>query len=456
MFVSHQILRNTDLFKIPVFNFLYKGDDGARWMMHLPGDLDEATIAIRVALSPPETAVQQQKTTMDITSQLAQHIDGKAQARESEAGAAPLAPLMRVLVTDDSRSSLAWMRSNLQHLQDVVIETSDDPELALAQCRSEQYDLLIIDYRMPKLSGIDMLRDLRAKPNYRDVPIVMVTSDLDREVRLEAIRAGATDFLNKPTDEMELQLRISNLLSLRRTQVQMAAHASTLAAAVEQATQEIVVREEEMIWQLARAIEMRDGGTGEHISRVAAISQIIASGLGLNAQRCRMIYLAAPLHDVGKIGVSDTILCKPGKLTDDEMAAMREHVRYGVEILERGSSELMRTARRIVGGHHERWDGKGYPNHIAGTDIPIEARIVAVADVFDALCSRRPYKPAWPLPKAFAEIVAGRGTQFDPDCVDVFEKLWPAVAEIAIRFNDTYGEDEGSHALRPMARNGII
>lgn len=398
----------------------------------------------------------QQKTTMDIKTQLA-HIDGKARTFGVTAGGGMQpAPLMRVLVTDDSRSSLTWMRANLQHLPDVTIETSDDPEQALAQCRHEQYDLLIVDYRMPKISGIEMLRQLRATKNYRDVPVVMVTSDLDREVRLDAIRAGATDFLNKPTDEMELQLRISNLLSLRRTQVQMAAHASNLAAAVEQATREIVLREEEMIWQLARAIEMRDGGTGDHISRVAAISQIMAVGLGVDAQHCRMIYLAAPLHDVGKIGVSDTILCKPGKLTDEEMAAMREHVRYGVEILERGSSELMRTATRIAGGHHERWDGKGYPDGLSGTAIPLEARIVAVADVFDALCSRRPYKPAWPLPKAFAEIVAGRGTQFDPDCVAVFEKLWPSIAEIAIRLNDTYGEADDSHPAHRLAGSGSI
>lgn len=398
----------------------------------------------------------QQKTTMELKSFLTD-VSGDAQRSACvDPAAAPRPSFMRILVTDDSRSSLAWMTANLQHLPDVAIETFDDPVQALAQCHREQYDLLIVDYRMPKISGIDMMRQLRKTPHYRDVPIVMVTSDLDREVRLDAIRAGATDFLNKPTDEMELQLRVSNLLSLRRTQVQMAAHASGLAAAVEQATHEIVVREEEMIWQLARAIEMRDGGTGDHISRVAAISQIIASGLGVDAQRCRMIYLAAPLHDVGKIGVSDTILCKPGKLTDEEMAAMREHVRYGVEILERGSSELMRTATRIAGGHHERWDGKGYPNGIAGTDIPLEARIVAVADVFDALCSRRPYKPAWPLPKAFAEIVAGSGTQFDPDCVAVFQTLWPAIAEVAVRFNDTYGDDSDRPVLRPLAVSGAI
>lgn len=389
----------------------------------------------------------QQKTTMDLRAPLVP-IDGSRQHCERVS----LDP-MRILVTDDSRSTLAWMTANLQRLPDVVIETVDAPERALAQCMREQYDLLIVDYRMPKMSGIEMMRHLRATARYRDVPIVMVTSDLDREVRLEAIRAGATDFLNKPTDEMELQLRVSNLLSLRRTQVQMAAHAFNLAAAVEQATHEIVVREEEMIWQLARAIEMRDGGTGDHISRVAAISQIIATGLGLDAHRCRMIYLAAPLHDVGKIGVADSILSKPGKLTDAEMAAMREHVRFGVEILERGSSELMRTATRIASGHHERWDGKGYPSQIAGTDIPLEARIVAVADVFDALCSRRPYKPAWPLPKAFAEIVAGAGTQFDPECVAVFEKMWPAIAEVAIRYKDTYGYDDtyGEATVPPNA-----
>ena len=189
----------------------------------------------------------------------------------------------------------------------------------------------------------------------------------------------------------------------------------------------MLAREEEVIWRLARAIEYRDGDTGEHVSRVARISQLIAEGIGLSPQRCRTIYLAAPLHDIGKIGIADAILGKPGKLTPDEFKTMREHVTIGARILEGGSSDLIRTAELIAQSHHERWDGTGYPDRLSGCDIPIEARVVAIADVFDALCSERPYKPAWPVQKAYAEIVACGGTHFDPACVDAFQALWPQI-----------------------------
>jgi putative two-component system response regulator len=256
----------------------------------------------------------------------------------------------------------------------------------------------------------------------------MVTSD--KSVRIDAIRAGATDFLNKPFDPTELQARVANLLALRQAQVDLDEKATWLAREVERATAHLLAREEEVIWRLARAIEYRDGDTGEHVSRVAVISQHIAEGIGLNAQRCRTIYLAAPLHDIGKIGIADAILSKPGKLTPEEMTIMRTHVTIGARILESGTSELIRAAELIAQSHHERWDGTGYPARLAGADIPIEARIVAIADVFDALCSERPYKAAWPADKAYAEIIASSGTHFDPACVAAFRAKWPQIRRI--------------------------
>jgi two-component system, response regulator RpfG len=185
-----------------------------------------------------------------------------------------------------------------------------------------------------------------------------------------------------------------------------------------------------VIWRLARAIEYRDGDTGEHVSRVALISQLIAAGIGLSPQRCRTIYLAAPLHDIGKIAIADAILSKPGKLTHEEMILMREHVTIGARILENGSSDLIKTAELIAQSHHERWDGAGYPDRLSGTDIPIEARVVAIADVFDALCSERPYKKAWPIEKAYAEIIACSGAHFDPRCVAAFRDKWEEIQVI--------------------------
>lgn len=335
---------------------------------------------------------------------------------------------MRLLVVDDSRSSLALIGSILKDAVSVEMDLCLDPLEALRRCDAIQFDLIVVDHIMPQMDGLVFTGELRGRAAYRTVPVIMVTSD--KSVRIDAIRAGATDFLNKPFDPIELQARVANLLALRQAQVDLDQKANWLAREVEQATAHLLAREEEVIWRLARAIEYRDGDTGEHVSRVAVISQHIAEGIGLPAQRCRTIYLAAPLHDIGKIGIADAILSKPGKLTPEEMAIMRTHVTIGARILESGTSELIRAAEIIAQSHHERWDGTGYPERLAGADIPIEARIVAIADVFDALCSERPYKAAWPIDKAYAEIIACSGTHFDPACVAAFRAKWPEIRAI--------------------------
>lgn len=337
---------------------------------------------------------------------------------------------MRVLIVDDSRSSLAMIGTIIKAATSADIDSCLSPREALERSESTQYDLVLVDHIMPEMDGVQFTSALRAREAYRLVPIIMVTSDMDRNTRIEAIRAGATDFVNKPFDPTELQARVANLLTLRAAQVELADRANWLSREVELATAHLLAREEEIIWRLARAIEYRDGDTGEHVSRVAQISQLIAGGIGLSPQQCRMIYLAAPLHDIGKIGIADAILGKPGKLTPEEFTIMREHVTIGARILENGSSELIRTAELIAQSHHERWDGAGYPDKLSGTDIPIEARIVAIADVFDALCSERPYKAAWPIDKAYAEILACSGTHFDPACVASFCAKWPEIEAI--------------------------
>jgi putative two-component system response regulator len=337
---------------------------------------------------------------------------------------------VNILIIDDSRSSLALLGSILSEIKDCTIETFLRPVDAMARCKVMQFDLVMVDYVMPDMDGIEVTRALRQTEAYRLVPIVMVTSALDQKVRTEAIAAGATDFVHKPFDRIELQARARNLLALRKAQTELADRAVWLASEVEAATRHLVEREEEVIWRLARAIEYRDGSTGEHISRVAAVSRLIAEGLGLDAKRCRIIYLASPLHDIGKIGISDAILGKPGRLSDDEMDAMRQHVNIGMSILENGSSDLVRVAATIAASHHEKWDGTGYPHKLAGEDIPLEGRIAAIADVFDALCSERPYKAAWPVEKAYAEIVNCSGKHFDPQCVAAFQLKWGEILEL--------------------------
>lgn len=331
---------------------------------------------------------------------------------------------MRAIVIDDSKSSLSAVVEYLSQVEGCEPTGCLDPEEALARCELEQFDLVLVDYIMPKMNGLEVLAALRSLDRYATVPIVVITSTSDRDLRRQAIALGATDFLTKPFDWIELQARARNLLDLRRAQIELAERATKLALEVEAATRHLSEREEEVIWRLARAVEYRDGTTGDHVSRVATISRMIAQELGFNEAWSRMIYLAAPLHDIGKIGISDAILQKPGKLTAGEITRMRAHVDIGANILDGGSSELVRKAALIARSHHEKWDGTGYPARLAGDDIPIEGRIVAVADVFDALCSERPYKQKWTTEQARAEIVSQSGVHFDPACVAAFEAQW--------------------------------
>ncbi|EHS51668.1 response regulator receiver modulated metal dependent phosphohydrolase [Rhizobium sp. PDO1-076] len=343
---------------------------------------------------------------------------------------------MRVILIDDSKSVLAAIQTSLLGLVDIHVEAFLDPVLALEACKSTPFDLVLVDYTMPRMNGVEVIRQLRANPSYQHVPIIMVTSETERSIRIEAIEAGATEFLRKPFDGVELRARVANLLTLRQAQLDLADQAKGLERLVNSATAKLAVREEEIIWRLARAIEYRDGSTGEHVSRVAHICRLIAEALGFDHTYCRMIYLAAPLHDVGKIGIADNILSKPGRLTEAEIAEMRQHVQIGVRILENGSSDLVRTAEKIAGGHHEKWDGSGYPNGLVGEAIPIEARIVAVADVFEALCSERSYKSAWAPQQALEYLRTESGKHFDPACIAAFERQWPAIEALMTGSDD--------------------
>jgi putative two-component system response regulator len=337
---------------------------------------------------------------------------------------------MRIALIDDSRSALALIRSCVETLPNLEITEYSSPRKALTDASYTQFDFILTDYDMPTMNGIELTRYIRELPSYRDVPIIVLTSIDDHDVCVEALEAGATDFVRKPFRTVELARRIENLLALRNAQLHLQDRARMLGGAVELARHALVNREEEIIWRLARAIEARDGATGEHVTRVAKICFLMAQEMGLPETRCRTIYMAAPLHDVGKIGIPDAILTKPGRLSAEEITVMRRHVDIGVKILENGTSDILRVAELIAGGHHERWDGTGYPKGIAGLDIPLEARIAAVADVFDALCTNRSYKLAWPIEDAKQEIIKGKDSLYDPKCVEAFERAWPEVVEL--------------------------
>ncbi len=328
--------------------------------------------------------------------------------------------MIQAMILDDSRSSLLHLKRLVEDRDDVDARTFARADQALAAATREHFDLVIVDHVMAEMDGIVVIRHLRAIPHYAQVPIVMLTGTSSQAIRIEALEAGATDFLIKTASRIELTVKLRNLVTLAQAVRQQADDAALLAERVYAATKALRDAEEEMIFRLSLAVEYRDNDTGEHTVRVARYSKMIAEELGLPAERCRSIYLAAPLHDVGKVAIPDHILLKPGSLDPDEITLMRGHTVTGERILGDGSCDLIRLAAEIAGHHHERWDGTGYPRRIAGTAIPLSARIVAVADVFDALTTERPYKRALPVAEALGVLRAERGRHFDPDCVEAF------------------------------------
>ena len=339
--------------------------------------------------------------------------------------------LTQALLVDDSRSVLNFLKQLIEADGNVKATAFTDPVQAMAAATEHEYDIVLVDYEMPGMDGITFIRKLRSLPNFADIPIVMITSIETDEVRMKALEAGATDFLSKRPQALEIRIRLRNLVRLGVAVRKLNDRAADLASEVAIATQKLQEREEEIILRLALAVEYRDNDTGEHTLRVAKYSRIIAEELGLPPRLCRDIYLAAPLHDVGKVAIPDNILLKPGRLNEEEMAVIRTHAEIGSHILADSPCELIQIGATIAAAHHERWDGSGYPRGLKGEEIPIEARVVAVADVFDALTTRRPYKEPMPLETARHYLEEKKGREFDPTCVDAFLSRWEEVATIA-------------------------
>jgi putative two-component system response regulator len=345
----------------------------------------------------------------------------------------------QVLIIDDVESNLHLFRAMVQQHSNAEVHIFSSPLLAFAWAGENEPDLVIVDYMMPEMYGVDFILAFRHLPAKENTPILMVTANDQKEVCYEALGAGATDFLTKPVDKVEFQARIKNMLMLSDAQKKLADHSTWLAEEVRRATLEILDRERETVVRLSRAAEYRDPDTGAHILRMAHYSALIARELGLSVFDQTLLLEAAPLHDIGKVGIADAILLKPGRLTEDELTVMKTHAFLGYKLLKGSSSKVLQTGADIALGHHEKFDGSGYPSGLVGEAIPLFSRIVAVADVFDALTSERPYKQAWSLERATDFLKVNAGTHFDPLCVDAFLADWTAVLEIKKRFQD---EDE--------------
>ncbi|MBL8717191.1 MAG: response regulator [Myxococcales bacterium] len=325
----------------------------------------------------------------------------------------------KILIVDDDPANIQVLSRSLGRVGYTRVESTTDPREAVRLVAEQRPDLIVLDLSMPELDGFGVMAKLRETGD--DLPpILVVTGHQEPAVRRRCLAAGASDFLPRPYDEIEIGLRVGNLLtswlllgSLRQANDELEARVLERTAALEDAHHEILER-------LAKAAEFRDDDTGEHTRRVGDLAGALAVKLGLDAAVADLIRRAAPLHDVGKIAIPDGVLLKPGKLTVEEFEVVKTHAHIGARLLGGSAIPLLVTAAAIAHYHHENWDGSGYPTGIRGEEIPLSARITAIADVFDALTHSRPYKRAWPVEEARAELARLSGVKFDPTLLRVF------------------------------------
>jgi len=328
----------------------------------------------------------------------------------------------RLLIVDDEQANVDLLKRVLDRAGFSQVESTCDPRNASDLFLQHHPDLILLDLHMPHMDGLAVMDRLNQLADASYLPILMLTGDMTPEARREALSRGAKDFVNKPFHSDEVLLRIRTLLETRFLYLQIQSQNQVLEAKVAERTLELESAQIEIIERLARAAEFRDDNTGQHTERVGQMAAVVAREIGLADGQVSLIRRAAPLHDVGKIGIPDSILLKLGKLTDDEFALVKTHTRIGARILSGSRFNLLQFAEEIAFTHHECWDGSGYEG-MTGESIPLGGCIVAIADVFDALTQKRPYKAAWPITDAIAEIDRQRGRQFDPTIVDAFLRV---------------------------------
>ncbi len=330
----------------------------------------------------------------------------------------------RILIIDDRVINVRLLERILKRAGYRECTSTTDSSAAIGLFERHQPDLVLLDLIMPPPDGHQIMAQLRQRIAADDfLPILVLTSDLSLAAKERALSGGAKDFLTKPFEESEVLLRIHNLLQARHLHRQIRRHNLELEDRVRARTRDLEEAHAEILERLALAAEYRDDDTGEHTQRVGHVAQALAERLGAPAEVSALIMRAAPLHDLGKVGIPDGILLKPGPLTDAEWAQMKTHTTIGASILADGKHPLLRLAESIAASHHESWDGNGYPVGLAGEAIPLPGRICAVADVFDALTHERPYKHAWSRDEALQEIKAQSGRKFDPAVVLAFVAL---------------------------------
>jgi putative two-component system response regulator len=358
--------------------------------------------------------------------------------------------LCKLMVVDDEPTNVKIVRRLLELEGFSQFVTTTDGRKAMTLVRDERPDCILLDLMMPFVTGLDVLDELRHDPATAHIPAIILTAVTDHNVRCEALQRGATDFLNKPVDPAELAPRVVNVLNAKAYQDQLLRYNQDLEAAVRERTRQLEQAYREIGLVLARAAEYRDNDTGMHVVRVGRYARLIGEELGIVGDAADLLERAAQLHDVGKIGIPDAILLKPGRLNEEEFALMKRHCHFGDRILQPSSNEdheapgdadhgatpLLVLAHRIAMSHHEHWDGTGYPLGLQGEAIPLEGRITAAADVFDALSSKRCYKDSFPVDECFDTMAEKRGNHFDPQVLDAFLARRDDVVDVLMRYAD--------------------
>ena len=342
----------------------------------------------------------------------------------------------KILIIDDQKLHARYLAKVLNHSGYQRVETLNDPVKVLSTCREFQPELIILDLIMPQLDGFQIIEQLKETRKEQYIPILALAEEKGSEFRIRALESGATDFLQQPYENIELLFRIRNMITMRSLHTQVANQNKILETKVQERTKELRETQLEIIRRLAMAAEFRDGGTGEHIIRMSHYCVRFGRSLGLDENECELLFHASPLHDVGKIGIPDNILLKPGKLTAEEFEIMKGHTTIGAQLLEGSNSPVMKMARIIAWTHQEKWDGSGYPRQLKGDEIPFVGQICAVCDVFDALTSDRPYKKAWSVAQTVDELIKSKGSHFQPRLIDRFVEILPDMEKIKKQHGD--------------------
>lgn len=355
-----------------------------------------------------------------------------------------------ILIVDDQIQNIELLEAYLAP-QNYKIVTAVSGEEALWEINGNKIDLVLLDVMMPGMDGFEVIRRVRQYDQYRQLPIILITALREKEDRIKGIEAGCDDFISKPVEKMELLARVRSLLKVKayndllsNYQKELESEVAERTGELKQAMEKIKAASLDTIYRLSRAAEYRDDDTGSHIKRVSLYAAVVAHRLGLAQRDIENILYAAPMHDLGKIGTPDLILLKPGKLSESEWVIMKQHTVIGAQILKGSEAEFIRMAETIALSHHEKWDGSGYPKGLAGEQIPIAGRITAIADVFDALTSKRPYKEAFSVEKSLNIIREGKKSHFDPTVVDAFFASQNQILEIRKKYDDDLKTEDRS------------